>query len=224
MTHSHVTCLIHTCHASFTCVTWLILSPACTLPRWPPRHGSFVCDMPFHSCHASLTCVTWLIIVPLCILTRWQQWHFTSTCDMTHSHVPRLIHMCDMTHPITYVYPNALATESCLIHMCDMTHSHVPCLIHTCDMTHPITCVYPNALATVRGGWLRRRSCQFAFAPWFYPKKNSRQFVREKKKRTCKSHAHTKNSERRCTSSSQLPLEIGTLILCVIHSRTHEKN
>ena len=144
--------------------------------------------------------------------------------DMTHSHVPRLIHMCDMTHPITYVYPNALATESCLIHMCDMTHSHVPCLIHTCDMTHPITCVYPNALATVRGGWLRRRSCQFAFAPWFYPKKNSRQFVREKKKRTCKSHAHTKNSERRCTSSSQLTLEIGTLILCVIHSRTHEKN
>ena len=78
-------------------------------------------------------------------------------CDMTHSYesficvtwlihsfiwVPRLTHMCDMTHsPVWHV---SFICVAWLIHICDMTHLYmwhdsficVPWLIHMRDMTH----------------------------------------------------------------------------------------
>ena len=79
-------------------------------------------------------------------------WNFLSV----ETHVPWIIHMCDMTHYVCemthlYVWHDSFICVTWFIHMCDMTHSYVwhdalrmwhdsficvTWLIHMCDMTH----------------------------------------------------------------------------------------
>ena len=107
MTHSDVW------HDSFRCVTWLI--PMCDMTHSNVWHDSFryvtrlihMCDMPHpRAWHDSSTSLMQLVhaeamypyarlVLPICKtwLLYTNVWHDSFIC------VPRLIHMCDTTHP-----------------------------------------------------------------------------------------------------------------------------
>jgi len=148
MTHSCLTCLIHTWHDSFMCVTWPI-------HMW---HDSFICDqdecdsficnmihsyanhVPYewvkshtrpagrmcdYTWHDSFMCVTRII----------HMWHDSFIFDMIPSHPGR---MCDLTYSYvcvtwlicmfdeihSYAGRDSFTCVTWLIHMHDVTHSH----------------------------------------------------------------------------------------------------
>jgi len=54
---------------------------------------------------------------------------FTSDMSRYHSHVPSLVHTCDMTH--SYATPAKGELQGwCVQRWCDMTHSRETCLMH----------------------------------------------------------------------------------------------
>jgi len=141
--------LVRTSHDSFIYVPWLIYICAMThlrmhhdsfeyWPRWVMTHP-YVC----HDIYAHFF-FEWRTCLYINLSGALDYWYARSCmCHDSFIYVPRLIHICAMTH--SYMCHDSFIYVPWLIHICAMTHSymchdssifiHVPWVIHTRAMS-----------------------------------------------------------------------------------------